>query len=136
MDAPRSSQSGRRRTIIYELATPAFCEYGGIQTSPEYSERPVDMPPMVSGSVGGIRPGLTMAWKHNRMPPFCKMATRTFKISETYSAAPRPRMLFYDMSLTLRCANIFTPGREIRWLSSQWRFRCAWFPAPGSPEHR
>ena len=91
------------RTIIYELASPALCEYGGKQTLPEYSERPVDMPPMVSGSVGGIRPGLTMAWKHNRMPPFCKMATRTFKICETYSVAPRPRRLFYDMPITLRC---------------------------------
>lgn len=94
------------------------------------------MPPMLSGSVGGIRPGLTMAWKHNRMPPFCKTATRTFKITETQSVAQRPRRLFYDMLLTLRCANIFTPGRAIRWLSGQWRFRCAWFLAPGSPEHR
>ena len=55
------------------------------------------MPPMLSGSIGGIRPCLTMAWKHNRMPPFCKMATRTFKICETYSVAPRPCRLFYDM---------------------------------------
>ena len=30
------------------LASSAFCEYGGTQTRPEYDERPVDMPPMVS----------------------------------------------------------------------------------------
>ena len=61
MDAPRSSQSGRRRTIIYELATPAFCEYGGIQNRPEYDVKPVDMLPVVLGSIGSIRPHLTQA---------------------------------------------------------------------------
>lgn len=42
------------------LASSAFCEYGGTQTRPEYDERPVDMPPMVSVSIGGIRPCLTI----------------------------------------------------------------------------
>ena len=46
------------------------------------------------------------------MPLFCKMATRTFKISEANSAVPRPRKLFYDMPITLRCANIFTPEEQ------------------------
>lgn len=100
--------------IIYELTPPAFCEYGSTQNRLEYSEKPVDMPPMLSGSIGGTRPCLTMAWKHNRMPLFCKMATRTFKITETYGAAPRPRRLFYDMPLTLRCAKIFTPRSATR----------------------
>ena len=59
--------------IIFELEPPAFCEYGGTQTRPEYSEMHVNMPPMVSVSVGGIRPGLTVAWKHNRMPLLCKI---------------------------------------------------------------
>ena len=70
------------------------------------------MPPIVSVSVGGTRSCLTIAWKHNRMPLFCKMATRTFKISEANSAVPRPRKLFYDMPITLRCANIFTPEEQ------------------------
>ena len=84
--------------IIYELASLAFCEYCGTQTRIEYDERPVDMPPMVFVSVGGTRPGFTVVWKHNSLPPFCKMATRTFKISGTYSAAPRPRRLFYNIT--------------------------------------
>ena len=61
MDAPRSSQSGRRRTIIYELATPAFCEYGGTQTRPKCDEMPADMPPTDLETIGGILPCLTMA---------------------------------------------------------------------------
>ena len=93
------------------------------------------MQPMVSVSVGGIRPSLTMAWKHNRMPPFCKMATRTFKISETYSAATRLRRLFYDMPITLRCANMLAPGTPTRCLSDGCCFRCAQFCIPGIAGH-
>ena len=47
--------------IIYESKPPAFCEYGGTQTRPEYDVKPVDMPPMGYGTVGGIRPCLTQA---------------------------------------------------------------------------
>ena len=38
-----------------------FCEYGGTQTRLENDERPADMPPMVPGAIGGIRPCPTMA---------------------------------------------------------------------------
>ncbi|HBH07913.1 MAG TPA: hypothetical protein DDX40_00690 [Rikenellaceae bacterium] len=60
----------------FRVGTPAFCEYGGTQTSPEYGEKPVDMPTMVSGGIAGIQLRLTMAWRHDRMPPSRKMATR------------------------------------------------------------
>ena len=49
-----------RQAVAYVLASPAFCEYGGTQTTPGYDGRPVDMPPMVSVSIGGIRPCLTI----------------------------------------------------------------------------
>lgn len=45
---------------IHELAAHAFCEYVGTQTLPEYNEKPVDMPPMDSETIGGIRQCLTM----------------------------------------------------------------------------
>ena len=61
--------------MIYELATPAFCEYGGTQTRPEHGEKPVDMPTMVSEGIVGIQLRLSMAWRHDRMPPFRKTAT-------------------------------------------------------------
>ena len=48
-------------TIIYEWAASAFCEYGGIQNRPEYDVKPVDMLPVVLGSIGSIRPHLTQA---------------------------------------------------------------------------
>ena len=35
-------------------ATHAFCEYGGTQTHPKLDRKPADMPPVLSGAIGGI----------------------------------------------------------------------------------
>ena len=47
--------------FIYDLGTLALYASGGLQTHFEYDPKPVVMPPMVSGSIGGIRHSLTMA---------------------------------------------------------------------------
>ena len=41
-------------TIINESAASAFCEYGGTQTHPDNDMKPVDMPPMLPKTIGGI----------------------------------------------------------------------------------
>lgn len=42
-------------------ATHAFCEYGGTQTRPKHDRKPADMPPVLSGAIGGIRLSLATA---------------------------------------------------------------------------
>ena len=53
-------------------ATHAFCEYGGTQTRPKHDRKPADMPPVLSGAIGGIRPRLATAHKRDRMPLSCR----------------------------------------------------------------
>ena len=48
-------------TDIYGAAIAELCEYGGTQNRPEHDVMPMDMPPMVPGSIVGIRPCLALA---------------------------------------------------------------------------
>lgn len=82
------------------LASPTFCEYGGTQTNPENDGRPVDMPPMVSASIGGIRPCLTMVLKYDSMPLFCKMAIHTSFEKVTMFGRPPDKAARCCVSLT------------------------------------
>ena len=54
-------QSRRRWHYVYESVAASFCEYGGTQNRPEYDEKPMDMPPMDPGTLGGILPYSTLA---------------------------------------------------------------------------
>ena len=44
-----------------QFTTQVFCEYGGTQARTEYDEKPLNVPPMVSGYIVGIQPYHIMA---------------------------------------------------------------------------